>query len=317
MTRCPIVFRKPIVFDQSFNCPYSKPFGYIYKVTNLINGHMYIGKHKFNKPYIDSHYKGSGSALLDAYNKYGIDNFEIIVLQWTDGNSNDLSELEKFWIRIFHSFVDEEHYNLTPGGDGGYMSEERRQIMSKMNKGSNNPMYNKGYLVAGKRNGRYNKPVSDTTRTKISESVKDSYTEQRKKHLSELASKRIGDKNPNYNNHWSSQQRKRQSNLVSNRMNKPEVKKKLSKFASTRTSEKNPNYGNYWTDEQKCSSKNSRPIVQLTLNYELVREYGCITLVRNFGFNPFCVGDCCRGKQKSSKGYLWMYKEDYERICCT
>jgi hypothetical protein len=53
--------------------------GYIYKITNTVNNHIYIGKHQFDKPYIDKNYKGSGSALLEAYKKYGIDNFEMIV----------------------------------------------------------------------------------------------------------------------------------------------------------------------------------------------------------------------------------------------
>lgn len=44
-------------------------YGYIYITTNLINGRMYIGKHKSEK--YDSSYYGSGKILL-----YAIKNME-------------------------------------------------------------------------------------------------------------------------------------------------------------------------------------------------------------------------------------------------
>lgn len=45
----------------------------IYKITNLINRKIYIGKHKCK--YLDDGYFGSGYALETAIKKYGKENF--------------------------------------------------------------------------------------------------------------------------------------------------------------------------------------------------------------------------------------------------
>ena len=49
-------------------------FGYIYKITNKINGKIYVGKHKYDKPEIDESYWCSGSYIMRSINKYGIEN---------------------------------------------------------------------------------------------------------------------------------------------------------------------------------------------------------------------------------------------------
>lgn len=46
---------------------------YIYRITNLINGHTYIGQHKYNK--LEDKYMGSGVILRKAYKRYGAENF--------------------------------------------------------------------------------------------------------------------------------------------------------------------------------------------------------------------------------------------------
>lgn len=90
----------------------------IYKITNLLNGKVYIGqsinivqrlnRHKnYDKRY--SHYP-----LYQAFNKEGIENFSFEVLEECDINS--LNEREKFWIKYYNSF--HEGYNQTEGGAG-------------------------------------------------------------------------------------------------------------------------------------------------------------------------------------------------------
>lgn len=88
----------------------------IYKTTNLINGKIYIGKHKTQN--LDDNYLGSGKAFRRAVNKYGVDNFTKEYLFIFD-NEEDMNnkELEL----VSEEFIKEDtNYNLRIGGDGGW-----------------------------------------------------------------------------------------------------------------------------------------------------------------------------------------------------
>lgn len=156
--------RQPIVFDKQNECPYEKPFGYIYMITNNVNGHMYIGKHKFNKPYLDKSYWGSGTVhLQNAYNKYGKDNFTRSILQWIETNNDDLNEAEIKWIDVFDTYSNPKHYNKTHGGDGNVMS------------GESHPLYKKGYLIAGENNPFWGKKHTEESRKLMSKALLGKY----------------------------------------------------------------------------------------------------------------------------------------------
>jgi hypothetical protein len=88
----------------------------IYKTTNLINGKIYIGKHKAEN--INDDYLGSGKHLGHAIEKYGIENFkkEIIFVFDNEAEMN-AKEAEL----VTEEFVKEDtNYNLCPGGKGGW-----------------------------------------------------------------------------------------------------------------------------------------------------------------------------------------------------
>jgi len=86
----------------------------IYKITNLINNKIYIGKDTTSDP----NYFGSGLLIRRAIKKYGIENFRKEIIDETD-NYEDLSIKEKYWIENFNSTNIKIGYNISKGGDGG------------------------------------------------------------------------------------------------------------------------------------------------------------------------------------------------------
>lgn len=95
--------------------------GYIYKITNQINGKSYIGK---TERTVEERWKnhqrnikklGDRLPLYKALKKYGIENFSIETLEECDNLI--LDEREIYWIDYFHTYG--QGYNCTGGGEGG------------------------------------------------------------------------------------------------------------------------------------------------------------------------------------------------------
>ena len=100
---------------------------YIYKITNLINNKVYIGKtsHSTIEERFKEHIQDSKKErcekrpLYDAFNKYGIENFSIEEIEQVE-NDNIASEREIYWIDYYRSYIgfnDCQGYNATLGGD--------------------------------------------------------------------------------------------------------------------------------------------------------------------------------------------------------
>lgn len=87
----------------------------IYKITNNINGKIYIGQAKNSKNRFYSHCKASSkNCLIDlAIQKYGKENFTLEVIESQISNYN---EQEKYWIKILNTKVP-NGYNITDGGE--------------------------------------------------------------------------------------------------------------------------------------------------------------------------------------------------------
>jgi group I intron endonuclease len=85
----------------------------VYKIINLINNKIYIGKDK----YCDPSYMGSGKILKLAYKKYGIKNFRKEIICYCE-NEDEYNERESFFISEYNSFSP-NGYNINPGGKGG------------------------------------------------------------------------------------------------------------------------------------------------------------------------------------------------------
>lgn len=54
----------------------------------------------------------------------------------------------------------------------------------------------------------------------------------------------------------------------------------------------------------------SKHVNQFTKDGEFVKEWDCISdVARHFGCNPCTIVNCCAGRIKSCKGYVWRYAE--------
>lgn len=88
----------------------------IYKITNKINGKIYIGKHQTKV--LNDGYMGSGKHLKRAIEKYGVENFEKeIIFQFDNEADMNAKEAEL----VTEEFVKKDtNYNLCLGGKGGF-----------------------------------------------------------------------------------------------------------------------------------------------------------------------------------------------------
>lgn len=173
-------------------------FGYIYKITNLINNKIYIGKTKYpietrfkNHLWSIYHHK-TKSLLYDAMNKYGKDNFKVEQIDQAD-SLEELNEKERYWISKLNSRNTSIGYNICKGGEcgpGGPMfkghkhTEQTKQQMSIDRSGSKNANYGNRWnqsddlkalhsrLSSGENNGMYGKHHSNKTKELIRNSKK-------------------------------------------------------------------------------------------------------------------------------------------------
>lgn len=97
--------------------------GFIYKITNIINGKIYIGQTIQNvKERFYQHCATKCSnevlnmAIHKAIKKYGKSNFTLEVIEEVDKDT--LNDREKFWIEYYNSY--NKGYNSTKGGQDGF-----------------------------------------------------------------------------------------------------------------------------------------------------------------------------------------------------
>ena len=96
--------------------------GFIYKITNTINGKSYIGqtiqnvKERFYQHCATKCSKAvSNMAIHRAIKKYGKSNFTVEVIE--EIGSANLNDRERYWIKYYNSY--NNGYNSTKGGQDG------------------------------------------------------------------------------------------------------------------------------------------------------------------------------------------------------
>lgn len=268
----------------------------IYKVTNMVNGKVYIGLtlrtlreriygHKYRMKH-PKHQSKKDVYFYNALRKYGMDKFkwEIIDVSSIKGPSiedkkvalKELNEKEKYWISFYESFG-KNGYNLTLGGGGRLGSTFKHTEKAKRKIGLSN---------RGKR-----------------------HTEESKRRLSLSRMGRFtGKDNHFFGKHHSEETKKLLSESKKGvSVHTEESKRKLSEALS---GENHPFWGKFGENAPR-----TKQVVQLTIDGEYVAEYPTAKDANR----AFCESDgssivqCCKGNYKTIHGFRWLYKEDYER----
>lgn len=163
----------------------------VYKITNSINGKVYIGQ-SINiyarwKDHVHSLNRNDSRCILlqRAWNKYGEENFSFEILELCPENM--LDEVEIKYIELYDSC--NNGYNIESGGNankhlseetkqklreshlGKTMSDETKKKMSESRKGNKNPMYGKKHTDETK------KKISDNNKGKTGHVISDAQKE--------------------------------------------------------------------------------------------------------------------------------------------
>ena len=104
----------------------------IYSITNKKTGQKYIGQSKdITRRFWQHKNQGQSASYIDrAIKKYGAKNFEFEILE--ECPPSKLNQLEIEYIKKYDTYNNENHYNLTKGGDSDYkLSKKTRNKMSK------------------------------------------------------------------------------------------------------------------------------------------------------------------------------------------
>jgi len=135
----------------------------VYKITNTINGKIYIGSSGNPGIYkrLNDHRRDlrkgihTNRHLQSAWNKYGEKSFTASVEEFIDDPKMKvdryLRDRETYYIRKYKCYKEDFGYNIIPGGVGTLgleCSEEKRKKISESNKGK--PAWNKGQKLSEK-----------------------------------------------------------------------------------------------------------------------------------------------------------------------
>ena len=122
-------------------------YGYIYKITNNINGKIYIGQKKCKKEnmteyeMLNDNYWGSGVYITRAEEKYGLENFTKEIVCVCE-NKEKLDETETLLITLAKAGYGENCYNIAAGGYNNPFEyktdEEMKEINAKKSETWNN-----------------------------------------------------------------------------------------------------------------------------------------------------------------------------------
>lgn len=271
----------------------------IYKITNLINGKIYIGESINCYERISKHKsklrKGihDNCHLQNSWNLYGENNFLFEVIEKCD--KTDLLKREHFWCKELLSHNREYGFNIKP------TSEINKHLVSKE-------------TIEKIRISNTGKKVSEETKKKLSEI-----------NIGNTLSKDTIEKLKNSKKNIKIDQYDRNGNFISSYKSIREAERQTGIMSKCITKSLKVEFnivggyifkynGELITNEEiENRNKNSHiqmriPVVGHTLDGKLVGEFASYYEAAKFtNQDPWKISLCCRGKQKRVKNIIWSH----------
>lgn len=137
-------------------------FGIIYKITNVLNGKIYIGQttKTLNRRWVEHCWESKHDSKVlfhCAIQKYGKENFTVEQID-VACDRDELDKKEIHWIKFYNSMNRDKGYNQESGGlRNKVVSERVRKIMSQKRQGEKNYMYGKHHTLEAREKIRQSK----------------------------------------------------------------------------------------------------------------------------------------------------------------
>lgn len=251
----------------------------VYKHTNKENGKVYIG---ITGQPVERRWRGDGSGykkcllFYRAIQKYGWDNFTHEILH-SGLTKKEAEDLEQKLIKKYKSNQKEFGYNIANGGSVHSISDETKKKISDTLKDN--------YVKENHPN--YGKKYSDDFKKKLSEAHKGKFA---------------GESHPNYGKKMSDEQKEKIRDTLLRKGIAPN-KKAHEKAVNARRGSTN---SDYWLSVIK--EVRSIPVIQFDKDNNFIEEYKCITEAANkMGISGSNITAVCKGRRKYAAGYIWKY----------
>lgn len=256
----------------------------IYKITNNVNGKVYIGEtRKLLKR--ENQYKFLGCKgqpkIYNSIKKYGWENFTFEVLEYC--SIEDLKSLEYQYHKFYYDVLGKDMMlNLRAGGGGqNFVSDETRKKIGDGNKGEKSYMLGK----KGEECHNFGRKHTEESKIKMSEAKKG----EKSWHFGKK-----GEEHPMFGKRHTDETKLKMSELHKDKKHSEETKKKMSETQKNRPREKT---------YKKISQFTKDGI--FIKHFNSVKEAGkelCITKCN--------ISSCLTGKSKSTGGFTWKYFEE-------
>ena len=284
-------------------------YGIIYKITNIINGKVYIGQtiRTFKERYEGSIENTKNRHLKSAIEKYGVDAFVVDEQLDTAETKEELDRKEQYYIQLYGSDQRDKGYNIMSGGSRGKQAEESKKLISEAQLGEKNHMYGK----YGENNPRYScikkncftcgkEIMVQVSRSKRSKYFycSDECRKSSKEHLNAKPRVRIKIKC----SYCEKEFEKRPSEIKGKKYVYCSKECQNLHYKEIFNGKNNPNYDNHAVSGGNNGRARTVYCITTGETFSSAVEAG-----EKYGIKNGLISACCRGIQKTAGGKKWKY----------